>query len=303
MRTAPALAPARAATLAAAALVSACSAAAPPPALVPDPTPSTRTVITRLGPVAVHERGAGAPVVLLHAIGHDHRDFDAIVPTLAASHHVLAVDWPGHGGSPAPASPATLSATDFADALEDLTAALDLGPAAFLGNSVGGFAAARLAARHPERVSALVLVDPGGFGELGWLERAFCRVKGTETVTRWVWNAFPAHYLVVRNEHTAAILERVRAAETPDGVRVQAAVWRSFTEPGHDLRGEAASIRAPTLIAWGEDDPVLPVADGARAAALIPGAHLVRFPTGHMPFVEAPEAFLAAVEPFLASAP
>lgn len=295
--------PAPTALAAAATLVSACSASAPTAVPRPDPALASRTVVTRLGPVAVHETGAGAPLVLLHAIGHDHRDFDAIVPALAARRHVLAIDWPGHGDSPTPASAGTVAATDFADALEDLTAALDVGPAAFLGNSVGGFAAARLAARHPQRVSALVLVDPGGFGELGWLERAFCHVKGTETVTGWVWNAFPAHYLVMRNEHTAAILTRIRAAETPDGVRVHAAVWRSFLAPGHDLRGESAAIRAPTLIAWGEDDPVLPVADGERAAALIPGARLVRFPTGHMPFAEAPEAFLEAVEPFLASAP
>lgn len=282
------------------ALLAGCAASPPAAPPAPDPAPATRTALTRLGPVAIHEAGAGPPLVLLHAIGHDHRDFDAILPALAAHHHVLAVDWPGHGGSPAPTSPGTVAATDFADALEDLTAALDLGPAAFLGNSVGGFAAARLAARHPERVAALVLVDPGGFGELGWLERAFCHLQGTETVTRWAWNAFPAHYLVVRNPHTEAILARVRASETPDGVRVQAAVWRSFLAPGHDLRGEAAAIRAPTLIAWGEEDPVLSVADGERAAALVPGASLVRFPTGHMPFAEAPDDFLAAVLPFLA---
>lgn len=286
------------------ALAAACSAAAPaapPPA---DPLgQDARTVATRLGPVVVHEAGAGAPLVLLHAIGHDHRDFDAIVPRLAARHRLLAVDWPGHGDSPMPAAPESVRATDFADALEDLVAELGLENAAYLGNSVGGFAAARLAARAPHRVATLVLVDPGGFGELGWIDRAFCRVKGTETVTRWVWNAFPEHYLRIRNDPVRQILDRVRTAESPAAVRLHAAVWRSFLDPAHDLRAEAPSIRARTLVAWGEGDPVLPVRDGERAAELVPGARLVRFPTGHMPFAEAPAAFLAALEPFLAGAP
>lgn len=290
--------PARVASLI---VVAACSTAGPPSATTDDPlSTTTRVVATRLGPIVVHEAGAGAPLVLLHAIGHDHRDFDAIAPRLAAHRRVLAVDWPGHGDSPMPVQPESVRATDFADALEELSASLDIGPATYLGNSVGGFAAARLAARQPDRVAALILVEAGGFGELGWLDRTFCHLKGTETVTSWLWNALPEHYLVVRNAPVRAILDHVRAAESPDAIRLHAAVWRSFLDPAHDLRAEAPSIHARTLVAWGDRDPVLPVEDGERATALIPGARMIRFDTGHMPFAEAPEAFLAAIEPFLA---
>ncbi len=289
--------PARVASLI---LVAACSTAGPPTAATDDPLgATTRVVATRLGPIVIHEAGVGAPLVLLHAIGHDHRDFDAIAPRLATHGRVLAVDWPGHGDSPMPAQPDSVRATDFADALEELSASLDVGAATYPGNSVGGFAAARLAARHPDRVAALILVDPGGFGELGWLDRTFCRLKGSETVTSWLWNAFPEHYLVVRNAAVLEILDHVRAAESPAAIRLQAAVWRSFLEPAHDLRAEAPSIRARTLFAWGDRDPVLPVEDGERATVLISGARMIPFDTGHMPFAEAPEAFLAAIEPFL----
>ncbi len=286
------------------ALVAACGTAAPVSPPAPDPLPAPAWLVsTRAGVVAVRESGLpdGRPLILLHAAAHDHRDFDSIVVPLAKRYRVIAVDWPGHGEAPMPADPSSFGATQVADALEDLTASLDTGPAILIGNSVGGFAAARLAARQPSRVRALVLVDAGGFGDLGWIDRTFCRLKGTETVTRWLWNALPEHYLAARNPQVDAILARMRAHESAPSVALNAALWRSFLEPGHDLLGEAAKIQAPTLLVWGEKDPVLPVSDGERAAKAIAGARLVRLATGHMPFAEDPPAFLAAVMPFLES--
>src|SRR6516165_6069301 len=93
------------------------------------------TVQTRAGEVVYSDVGDGPVVVLLHATLHDRHDFDAIVPSLRRDHRVIAVDWPGHGDSPAPDQPPT--AALFADALADVVAALDLPPAAFVGNSVG----------------------------------------------------------------------------------------------------------------------------------------------------------------------
>ena len=60
-------------------------------------------VETRVGQVAYSDAGEGPVVVLLHATLHDRRDFDAIVPNLLHDHRVIALDWPGHGDSPAPA--------------------------------------------------------------------------------------------------------------------------------------------------------------------------------------------------------
>jgi pimeloyl-ACP methyl ester carboxylesterase len=131
-------------------------------------------VQTRAGQVFYAEQGSGSPVVLLHATLHDHTDFDAVAgPLAAAGHRVLAVDWPGHGRSPAPAGsepPGSGSAGSglvtaplLADVLADFVAELDLAPAVFIGNSVGGYAAARLALDHPDRVAGLVLVNTGGF--------------------------------------------------------------------------------------------------------------------------------------------
>src|SRR5246127_350471 len=141
-------------------------------------TAMVNTVRTRAGEVAYSDVGDGPGVVLLHATLHDRHDFDTIAPSLRRDHRVIAVDWPGHGDSPAPTPNYRPTAASFADVLSDVVAALDLPPAAFIGNSVGGFAAARLAITDPQRVSRLVLVNAGGFIS-GPVSNFYCRVLGT----------------------------------------------------------------------------------------------------------------------------
>jgi pimeloyl-ACP methyl ester carboxylesterase len=151
-------------------------------------------------------------------------------------------------------------------------------------------------------VRALVLVDPGGFTRHNLVSRAFCRLKGRERITRAIAPAFARWYLHHRNPHVAAILERAREHRTlPARVAVDAAIWRSFLDPEHDLRAIAARIAAPTLLVWGKRDPVLPArTDGRAARAALPHAEYVELDTGHEPFAEAPAEWLAAVQPFLA---
>jgi pimeloyl-ACP methyl ester carboxylesterase len=113
-------------------------------------------VQARTGAVAYEEQGAGTPLVLLHANPGDLHHFDGIIATLARSYRTIALDWPGYGQSTAPEPPQHASAMLLADVLEDVVQALDLESAIFLGNSVGGFAAARLAIRYPQRVQAAI---------------------------------------------------------------------------------------------------------------------------------------------------
>jgi pimeloyl-ACP methyl ester carboxylesterase len=263
------------------------------------------TMRTRVGEVVGESRGEGPPLLLLHANGLDRHAFDPVVPALARAHRVVAIDWPGMGDSPTPAEPRATTAALLADVLEDVVAALDGGPPVLVGNSVGGFAATRLAARHPERVRALVLVDPGGFAAIDLAARVFCALKGNEAVTRAVERPFAAYYLARRTPAVRDILARVAVAHRdPAKVAVNAAIWRSFREPASDLRAEAPLVRCPTLLVWGRRDPIIRAhVEGRTAAALVPRAQLVELDTGHCPFAEDPDAFLAAVEPFLATLP
>ncbi|OBK43459.1 alpha/beta fold hydrolase [Mycobacterium kubicae] len=259
-------------------------------------------VPTRVGEVAYSDCGAGPVVVLLHATLHDRHDFDAIASRLVYDHRVIAVDWPGHGDSPPRSPNYRPTAASFADVLADLVAALDLPPAAFIGNSVGGFAAARLAITEPQRVSRLVLVNSGGF-ITSPASKLYCRALGTPVVMRRILPWFVRSYLKATSDNDRLAQERTLArAHTREGVELTAALWRSFASPEYDLRPDAARITAPCLIVWGSHDTAIPLRFGRLTAARIPGSRLQTLPTGHVPFSSDPDGFLSIVEPFLATA-
>jgi len=257
-------------------------------------------VPTRAGEVAYSDVGEGPVVVLLHATLHDRHDYDAIVPALQRDHRVIAIDWPGHGESPAPSQPPT--AALYADVLEDVVAALDLPPAAFIGNSVGGFAAARLAITDPQRVSRLVLVNTGGFTASPVI-RLFCRVLGTPSVMKRALPLSIRNYMKATSDNDQAVQERALArARTREGVALAASLWRSFAAPEHNLLPHADRITAPCLIIWGSKDTVALMRFGRATAAAIPGSRLEVLPTGHVVFSSDPVGFLAIAAPFLAAA-
>lgn len=245
-------------------------------------------------------QGSGVPCYVLPANGHDARDFAAVRPTLAARFETVAVDWPAMGQSPAPAEPAAVSASGLADSLESLVLGRSAEPAVFIGHSVGGYAAARFALRYPERVRALVLVNSGGFFDPGFVGRALSRLRGFATVIRHTEGAFARYHTKARNEHTARMFARIDAARQRDAYAAAVAgVWKSFAGSDFDLR-PLGTIDRPTLLVWGSRDPVVTLRQAGRGAErAIPGSRLVTLATGHSPFVEAPDAFLAEVLPFL----
>jgi pimeloyl-ACP methyl ester carboxylesterase len=259
-------------------------------------------VETRVGKVAYSDDGEGPPVVLLHATLHDRHDFDPIASQLRRDHRVIAVDWPGHGDSPAPEPNYQPTAASFADVLADFVAALNLPPAAFIGNSVGGFAAARLAITDPQRVSRLVLVNTGGFVSNPAI-RLYCRVLGTPAVMKRVLPWSIRSYMKAASANDHAVQQRALArAHTRDGVTLTAALWRSFAAPEHNLRPRADRITAPCLIVWGSKDTAGPLPLGRATAKAIPGSRLEALPTGHVVFSSDPDGFLAIAAPFLAAA-
>lgn len=260
--------------------------------------------IAQLSTGAVHyaEHGHGSPVVLLHANPGDSRDFDAVIPALSKRHRVLALDWPGYGESAPPKVPESVDVSFFRRVLREFLDALALPPAVFIGNSLGGNAAAHLAADAPERVRALVLVAPGGFTTPTLVSRGFCRLQGSQ------FSLPPSHfarlYLKHRTAVTRAMLARASTTQAAaPQLALNRAVWRGFASPDNDLRAIAGRIQVPVLLIFGQQDPVIPASkDGAVAAACMPAARCVALPCGHAAFAEVPDRFLAEVEPFLNAA-
>lgn len=252
--------------------------------------------------VAVHSTGSGEPIVLLHANGGDHRDFDAVVDRLAALHTVHAIDWPGWGDSTTTEGP---TATGYAAALPHVLQSLGGGPFVLIGNSVGGFAAIRAAATHPELVRGLVLVNPGGFTPRWPGSVAVCRLIGWPRLASRAMRALPRLYLRRTTPAVAEIRHRADEMSTdPHRVEAFASVWRSFAMREHDARPHARLVAVPTLLMWGRRDPVLAwTIDGRRARRALGRAQVATFPCGHQAFAEMPDEFMAEVEPFLRSLP
>ena len=140
------------------------------------------TVTTSIGTVSYTDAGAGPPVLLLHANLHDSTDYAPVLDGLTQGRRIIAVDWPGHGNSPAPDT--TLGAPEFGDLAIEFVDALDLTQLVVIGNSVGGYAACRIALERPARLTGVVLVNTGGFTPHTPFSRAFCAVMGKPAVIR-----------------------------------------------------------------------------------------------------------------------
>ncbi len=130
-----------------------------------------------------------------------------------------------------------------------------------------------------------------------------CAVMGRPAVVSAVFPAFVRAYMQPKTSTDKAIVHRVvRRAKTADGAKTAAALWKSFTEPGHDLRVHASRIAAPVLITWGAKDPTAPMRWGRVIAEAIPGSTFEAFPTGHVVFSSEPTPWLDTVLPFVDAA-
>lgn len=115
------------------------------------------------GPLAVYRSGAGAPVVLVHGITGSALQWHPIVPALARRYEVIAIDARGHGRSAAAGAGTGRIGYAARHHAADLIAVLDrlgLARAALVGHSMGAENVAWCAARHPDRVTCVVLEDP-----------------------------------------------------------------------------------------------------------------------------------------------
>ncbi len=253
---------------------------------------------TPTGPIAYDERGAGDSIVLLPSGAHDRHDYDELRALIPPRLRTVAIDWPAYGESPAGERPG--SAMHLADVAEAVLERLAPGGAIVLGNSVGGFSAARMAVRRPELVKGLVIVDGGGFAGRAPHVRVFCALMARPRFLRAIYPAFSARYMRARTaaDHRAREAAVANTRRDP-GLRATSELWRSFASPEHDLRADASSIAAPTLVIWGRHDPVISLKVGERIADTIPDARLVALDTGHVPHTSAPERFAAELVPFV----
>lgn len=250
--------------------------------------------------------GQGPPVVLIHGLASSIYTWKAVLPRLAADHDVVALDLPGFGGSE---QPADLDFADLVAAVSALLDALGLERASLVGNSLGGAVAASVAARRPERVPALVLIDAAGFQRDLADAPAVLRVAVADPTGLLARLPFkrPLVRLALRQVfHDDARVTDERVAEyvapllRSGAVASLRSLLRTPPERVEHLRRALPGIRAPTLVVWGREDAWIPQAHADRFAAEIPDTRVVRLDDcGHMPQEECPAELLEVLAPFL----
>jgi len=240
----------------------------------------------------------GTPLILGPSIGTTTRLWDAALPHFAAGHAVIRYDLPGHGGTPAAilsdTAPGATTVADLAQTVLDLADALGVERFAYAGVSLGGAIGTWLAAHHPQRVTALaVLCSSPHFGDpAAWHQRAkLVREEGTGPVAdtapgRWFTAGFVAEDPPIVSE----LIDDLYSA-SPLGYAACCDALAAV-----DLRGDLASIVAPTLVVAGRQDVATPVAHARELADGIPGAHLLEVAdAGHLAVAERPDVVGAAL--------
>jgi len=261
----------------------------------------------RVGEQLVHveQAGAGEPVVLLHGFGASTYSWRKVMPALAASHRVVAIDLNGFGYTQRPASRASYTRAAQAKLVLGTMDALGIDRAHIFGHSYGGGITLYLASRHPERFRTMVLVDSSA--------PTYSDDRRSRAAALRPLDAFFVRYLILRpNEVRKGLLRSYHddSLVTPELVRAYldrlAIEGVSFAfygltapaPPGEPV--ELEKIDVPTLVVWGAHDVVISPEVGRRATARIPHAEFVLFAnSGHIPMEEEPETFLETVLPFL----
>lgn len=264
--------------------------------------------------VAYLRAGEGPPLVLLHGDGESRWGWQSVMPRLAERWDVIAPDLPGFADSSLTGAP---TPERLAARIEDLLRHLDIGPAPLVGSSLGGMVAVLVAHAAPARVRGLVLADPAGMGVLAnpvLNAAAYPGVGELNAATAGLPLAASARaqarrLLIFADPRRAPAWwrrEMLRLAR-PDVVAASVASRRATLGPLGQRRlvlRLLSDVAAPALVVWGRNDRVFPLAQGRAAVDRLPDGRLAVIPDcGHLPHVEWPDRFLAAVEPFLAGLP
>jgi pimeloyl-ACP methyl ester carboxylesterase len=262
--------------------------------------------------IAYRDAGAGEALLLIHGMAGSSATWRAVIPELAKRYRVVAPDLLGHGESAKPRGDYSLGA--FAAWLRDLLDELGISQATVVGQSLGGGVAMQFTYQHRDYCQRLVLISSGGLGpDLNWILRILS-APGAELVLPVV---APQPVLNLGNKLgswlTSAGIKSPRASEMWSAYcslsdRPTRQAFLRTLRSVVDYRGQAVSALGkihvsyglPTLLIWGEQDRIIPVAHGYAAHEAVPGSRLEVLPgVGHFPHVESPTAVVDILDDFI----
>lgn len=241
------------------------------------------------------------PVVLLHGWGMHSLVWDNIMQALLALRPVMVIDLPGMGRSPLPGGDYTL------DFLVEQVLKVAPARAVWMGWSLGGMVAARVAERHPERVAGLITVatNPSFVASESWPHAVPESVlTHFRSLFAEDWQGTLIRFLALQCKDAVTMKEDIRILKdivfhhglpATKALRCGLEILQEV-----DLRAAYRQLQMPVLHVLGENDNLVPVAVQEDLKALQPAARVAVIPgAAHLPFLSSPKAFMAEVQAFL----
>lgn len=232
----------------------------------------------------------GEPVVLMHGWGCDHTTVRSIAATLENKMHVYSLDLPGHGQSDEP--PTAWGVDDYTCFVEEFCRARSLSDPLLIGHSFGGRIGLLMASRNP--ISRMILVDAAGIKPRR-KPKYYFKVYSFKLAKK----VLP---LTVGRSRAERIIEKWRSKAGSADYRNSSPMMRAVMSRcvNEDLKHVMPSIKASTLLIWGENDKATPLSDAKYMEKHIPDAGLAAFPdAGHYSFLDNSGGFRAVLKSFL----
>ena len=259
------------------------------------------------------ERGGGPPVLLLHGLGESTFTWHEIVPRLAESHRVIALDLKGFGRSDKPADDA-YGADDQAILVAQFLLQRDLDAVMLIGHSFGGTVALRTALadgiRGTTRVRRIAVIGAPALPRSTARHLDLVKMPGLpDMVAQALSPELLARILLSEamggaEDLSEEIIEGYAAPyRDPEAMQAFLATARTIVkeEGAKAIAKRYRAIRQPVLVVWCRNDPIVPLRAGRRLAAALPSATLeILDGCHHLPQHERPDALVGELEKFLA---
>ncbi len=234
--------------------------------------------------------GEGPAMILMHGWGCNGSTVRSIADIAAEKHTVYNIDLPGFGKSSEPVS--VWGVEDYTSMLEKFVSDLGIENPVILGHSFGGRVGILYASRN--NVDKLILVDAAGVKPKRSLKYYFkiYSFKAGKIISR----------IVLGKKKAESRIERMRKRNGSSDYSKASPMMRSILIKvvNEDLKYAMPSIKAPTLLVWGENDTATPLRDAKVMERLIPDAGLVSFPAcGHYSFLDNHYQFAAVLRSFI----
>jgi pimeloyl-ACP methyl ester carboxylesterase len=239
-------------------------------------------------------KGEGAPLIIIHGGSDGAEAWKANIALLAKQYHVFVPDLPGFGLSAEVLS--SYKVTDLADFIDQFATNLGLQGFFLMGHSFGGGIAAHYALKYPQKVRKLILVSSLCLGkEIAWWIRlvsqpGIYKISSEAVLAGYKGIKKIAHFLGPWD-----VTQPITRASVQIGAEIA-----NFTQQTIVLLGQLPTLLMPTLVLWGEKDPVVPASQAYGAAALIPDCRVRVFAKcGHSVYRERLHDFSSEISGFL----